>query len=136
MKISFKMINSFLFSYPTLSNTLEGDFEEKEYVKGILLHFAMFIESVSTQTREQRGYYWAEIIPHISENTGYEPDETHDALLFKYAEITGKRDDNGLLKIKRTSQMDKEEYSNYIDWTIRFAAAEFGIAIRPPMKRY
>lgn len=83
------------------------------------------------RSKRQNSYYWAVIIPILSECFGYEPEEMHEVLLAEHAREYG---ENPLAppKIKRTSSMSTEEAEVYYDRVRRWAIINYGVQIPLP----
>jgi len=81
------------------------------------------------RTLNQNDLMWA-INTLISNETGFEKDETHEYLKTRFApkkKITVKGQET--IIPKGTSQFTKDEFSEYIERIKRFAAIELGIVI-------
>jgi hypothetical protein len=90
-------------------------------------------EHKSTRTPAQNAYLWGVVYPTIleaGELKGWEPDDLHEYLLgehfgWEIIEGLGKR---RMRPIRRSSKLDKQEFSDYIDF-IQRKMAQFGIFI-------
>ena len=71
------------------------------------------------RTDQQNRYMWGIVYEIISETTGYDPEQVHDALKEKFA---SHRDDTGLMVTERTSKMDTVRFTKYIDDIKRWSA--------------
>lgn len=83
------------------------------------------------RTHPQNNYYWGVVIEILSDLFGYEPEETHEALLAQHSRLPG----NGPgmpERILRTSRMTTVQFINYIDKIKRWALLEFGVVIPEP----
>ena len=79
------------------------------------------------RTSKANRYYWGVVIHLLSEHTGYEPDEMHEVLAFKFLRI----EDcpiTGAPRRQRTPKTNTAEFADYVDRCIRFAA-ELGVVI-------
>ncbi len=78
----------------------------------------------------QRRYYFGAIVPLIAEYCGYEKDEMHEALAWKFLRI---EDDDltGAPRRKHLPALDSPEGAEYLDRCIRFGA-ELGVYIPAP----
>lgn len=84
------------------------------------------------RTSRSNRYYWGVVIHLLSEHTGYDPDEMHEALAFKFLRM----EDcpiTGAPRRQRTPKMNTAEFARYVDQCIRFAA-ELGVVIPEPTK--
>jgi len=74
--------------------------------------------------------YFGAVVTAISEHTGYTKDEIHDILKYKFARrsLVDPKTGEILEVTKGTSEMKKEDFAEYVDNCIRWAA-ELGIYI-------
>jgi hypothetical protein len=82
------------------------------------------------RTSKANRYYWGVVIHLLSEHTGYEPDEMHEALAFKFLRI----EDcpiTGTPRRKRTPKTNTSEFAEYVDQCVRFASG-LGVVIPDP----
>ena len=86
------------------------------------------ITEVYSRTQWQNNYYWGGVIGKAGkEGTlldseafgGYTPDEMHEAL-------------KGQFKIGSTSKLSTDEFTDYINDIIVWAATEFGVPVKDP----
>ncbi len=77
-----------------------------------------------------RRYYFSVIVPLIAEYCGYEKDEMHEALAWRFLRI---EDDDltGTPRRKHLPALDSPEGAEYLDRCIRFGA-ELGVYIPSP----
>ncbi len=77
-----------------------------------------------------RRYYFSVIVPLIAEYCGYEKDEMHEALAWKFLRI---EDDDltGTPRRKHLPALDSPDGAEYLDRCIRFGA-ELGVYIPAP----
>ncbi len=80
----------------------------------------------NTRTLNQNSYYWGVIIEILSDYTGYDKDEVHEALKFKFLK---KYEDTNLVTVGSTAKLSTAEFADYIDGIIRWAATEYQIVI-------
>jgi len=80
----------------------------------------------NTRTGQSNRYLWGVVYAIISEHTGYDPEQVHDAMKEKFA---SKRLDNGLMITERTSKMDTVRFSRYVDDIKRWSAEFLGCYI-------
>jgi predicted SPOUT superfamily RNA methylase MTH1 len=83
-------------------------------------------KETNTRTSNQNRYYFGIVLAVLSEHTGYEVEQMHDALKEKFA---SKRLDNGLMITERTSKMSTVRFTEYIDQIKRWASIEMGCYI-------
>ena len=79
-----------------------------------------------TRTSQQNRYLFGVVYAIISDCTGYDPEQVHDAMKVKFA---SKHLDNGLVITERTSKMTTERMTRYIDDIKRWAAEFLGCYI-------
>ena len=75
------------------------------------------IKPSNKRNTAQNNYYWS-MLREFGNHCGYHPEEMHDVCKTKF-------------KIKSTKELDIEEFSNYIDRVI-FYAAEQGFPVKDP----
>jgi hypothetical protein len=88
----------------------------------------------SKRSIEANAYWWGVAVPMIAEDLGYdkhEHDQVHYALVSK---CFGVRQDPKLGEVpnKRSSQLTVGEFSELMEWAVRFAATELGIVVPLP----
>ena len=83
-------------------------------------------KETTTRTNQQNRYMWGIVYAIISDNTGYDPEQVHDAMKVKFA---SQHLDNGLVITERTSKMTTERMTQYIDDIKRWAAEFLGCYI-------
>ena len=83
-------------------------------------------KETTTRTNQQNRYLWGIVYAIISDNTGYDPEQVHDAMKVKFA---SQHLDNGLVITERTSKMTTERMTQYIDDIKRWAAEFLGCYI-------
>lgn len=71
-------------------------------------------------------FYWGVVIAAFCEATGYEPDEMHELLAYRFLRI---EDDplTGQARRKRTPKTNTQEFSDYVNQCQRFGATELGL---------
>ncbi len=74
----------------------------------------------------QNSLYWGVIIEILSGNFGYDKEEMHEALKFKFLKKHG---DTDLVTVGSTAKLSTAEFTNYIDEIIRWVATEYQIVI-------
>ncbi len=108
---------------------------QKDYARHVRSLHGRFVEVIVRKQRTQRTsrqnrYYFGVVIPLIAEHCGYEKDEMHELLAMRFL----RTDDDpitGSPRRKRTPQTDTQEFADYLDSCIRFAA-ELGVVIPEP----
>ena len=83
-------------------------------------------KETTTRTNQQNRYMWGIVYAIISDCTGYDPEQVHDAMKVKFA---SQHLDNGLVITERTSKMTTERMTQYIDDIKRWAAEFLGCYI-------
>lgn len=88
----------------------------------------------SKRSLDQNQWWWGVAVPLIAEELGYDRHEyeaVHYALVSK---CFGVRQDAKLGEVpnKRSSQLTIAEFSELMEWAVRFAATEIGIALPMP----
>lgn len=67
-----------------------------------------------------RRYYRGVVVKTLSEHTGYELDEMHRLLVRQF------------LGVDSTTELAPDEFAQFVNRCIRFAADEFGLYVPPP----
>jgi hypothetical protein len=86
----------------------------------------------------QNAWWWGVFLPALGEELGYDRDELpdlHEALLGKYF---GQTFDErlGVWRVnRRSSDLNTEEFSEFMEWGVRFAAREHQVVIELPDER-
>ena len=80
---------------------------------------------------QQNRYYWGVIIKLLCDDTGYEPEEMHDSLKAKFLGAS-EEDEFGLVKIPSTTKLTIDEFVEYTNGVIRWAAEFLKIYIPSP----
>lgn len=75
----------------------------------------------NSRTLSQNAYYWGVVIEILAENYGYEPEEMHEALKFKFLKT---HDDSELVTVRSTTKLSTVEFGDYLDRIMRWAAQE------------
>ncbi len=74
----------------------------------------------------QNKYYWGVIIEILSNNFGYDKEEMHEALKFKFLK---KHEDTNLVTVGSTARLSTAEFTEYIDEIMRWSSTEYQIVI-------
>jgi hypothetical protein len=75
----------------------------------------------------QNAYYWAVVIPLLAEHCGYEDEEMHTALKWRFLQ----KHDGPLPTVSSTASLSTVEFTDYIE-RVRMLAAEMGCSIPGP----
>ena len=79
-----------------------------------------------TRSLNQNKYYWGVVIEILSPYFGYDREEMHEALKFKFLK---KHEDTNLVTVGSTAKLSTTEFTEYIDSVTRWAATEYQIVI-------
>lgn len=82
------------------------------------------------RTSPQSRYYYGVVVALLAEHLGYDRDEMHQALAFKFLALTGP--DDPLPRRRSTADLNTAEMTNYIEAIRTFAASELGCYIPDP----
>ena len=74
----------------------------------------------------QNKYYWGVIIEILSNNFGYDKEEMHEALKFKFLK---RHEDTDLVTVGSTAKLSTAEFTEYIDDIIRWSSTEYQVVI-------
>lgn len=111
--------------------------DNPSWFKGMLMQFSnapvvLTLERrVKSKSKQQTGYYWALVLPTISEHTGHSPEDLHD--IFKAKFLRRKRTWRGgdIAIVHSTSSLSSNEMAEFITNVI-LEANELGIEVPPP----
>ncbi len=81
------------------------------------------------RTPKQNAWIWGVAYPAIADALGYEPHETEELHYGLVAKWAGEHFDKRLAAMvpnKRSSKLTTKEFSDYMEWLVRFAAKECG----------
>lgn len=92
-------------------------------------------EKKDTRSLKANRAYWGLLVTPLAEHLGYDRDEIddlHEGLLMLYGgthldKVSGKEVPN-----KRSRKMNTSEFHDFMEWTVRYAAKEHGIALELP----
>lgn len=97
-------------------------------------HVELTIRKRRTKRSSQANrYYFGVVVKLLAEHCGYDVQEMHEALAFRFLRI----EDcpiTGAPRRKRTPETDTGEFAEYVDHCIRLAA-ELGVVIPQPSER-
>jgi hypothetical protein len=87
-----------------------------------------------TRSLDQNAWLWGVALPMIADDIGYDKHE-HELLHYELlAERFGRVERPGGLVLPRrtSSKMTTAEFSEYMEWLVRFAATKFGVTLPLP----
>ena len=90
----------------------------RRYLNGIKGNVWIDIESSPKVRSNKQNRYYRLILRQLSKETGYDLDEMHDIVKTKFG-------------VRSTTELKKEEFTEFLDLIIRFAAG-LGIIIKDP----
>lgn len=89
----------------------------------------------SKRSAEQNAWLWGVALPVLAESFGYDQHE-HEMLHYQLlAECFGERYDQRFgraVPCRTSSQLNTQEFSQYMEWLTRWAAVEHGIRVPLP----
>lgn len=127
------------YAYPEGRMTADYPSQLKAYLK----HLAgeggdeiviKVVKRRSQRSTEQNSYWWAVVIPLLSEHCGYTHDEMHEALKAKF--LSQEDLTRGLVKIGSTAKLEPGPFAELVDKVILWAAEDLGVVIPLPDKRW
>lgn len=77
------------------------------------------------RSSQQNKFYWGVVIKLIAEELGYDSDELHEALKWKFLKVNNPK----LPTVRSTAKLSTVEFMDYIDQIVRFASQELNIII-------
>ena len=86
----------------------------------------------SKRSNRQNAYWWGVVIPLLSEHTGYDKDEMHEAIKYKFLRLDAEPDAHGLVRMRGTSTLNTTEMTDLIEEVVTWAGAELGVVIPLP----
>lgn len=86
----------------------------------------------------QNAYWWAVPVPLLAEHLGYDQHE-HQALHYAllalcFGEVFDERLKRNMPRVRSSRGLTTEQFGVLIDWTIRWAATEWGVVIPEPQE--
>ena len=91
------------------------------------------------RSRDQNAWIWGVAYPQIAEALGYEPhelEELHYGLVAKWGGEHFDKRLGAMVPNKRSSKLTTKEFSDYMEWLVRFGAKECGgVVITLPDER-
>ena len=92
-----------------------------------------------TRSLDQNAWIWGVAYPQLAEALGYEPheiEELHYGLVAKWGGEHFDKRLGAMVPNKRSSKLTTKEFSDYMEWLVRFAAKECGgVVIELPDER-
>lgn len=79
--------------------------------------------------------YWGLLVTPLAEHLGYDRDEIddlHEGLLMLYSGTHVDKVSQKEVPNKRSRKMTTSEFHDFMEWTVRYAAKEHGIALELP----
>lgn len=95
-----------------------------------------FSPSGKDRSQNQNRYYWGCVVQILSEELGYERDEVHEMLKYKFltsklpVETSKTRINLGF--VKSTTELDTKEFEEFLSSVRVWASRELGIYIQEP----
>lgn len=83
------------------------------------------------RSHQQNAYYWGVVVALLAEHLGYQADEMHEALKFKFLR-TEAEEVQGLPRVKSSASLSTVEFNTYVENVVTWASAEFGLDIPDP----
>lgn len=95
-------------------------------------------ERKAQRSNSQNAWLWGVALPLIAEHCGYDEHEHEDLHYDLLSERFGKHETpSGLtLPTQTTRTMTTAQFSDYMEWLVRFAAQKFGVAVPLPGDSY
>ena len=84
----------------------------------------------SQRSNNQNNYYFGCVLDILSKETGYEIDEMHEIMKYKFLKQNRK---TGMEYVKSTSKLSTSEFEDYLEKIRRWASIELSIFIPDPM---
>ena len=84
----------------------------------------------SQRSNNQNNYYWGCVLDILSKETGYEIDDLHEIMKYKFLKQNRK---TGMEYVKSTSKRSTSEFEEYLEKIRRWASIELSIFIPDPM---
>jgi hypothetical protein len=83
----------------------------------------------SQRSLNQNAYYFGVVLDILSKHTGYEIDELHEILKFKFLR---RRNEKGMEYVKSTAKLNTADFEDYLDKIKRWSAQELSCVIPDP----
>lgn len=85
----------------------------------------------SQRSIQQNSYYWGVVIEILSGHFGYESEEMHEALKIHFLKFRSDKAPD-LVSVKSTTRLSTDEFNEYVNRIVRWAAQEHGVFIPDP----
>jgi hypothetical protein len=91
-------------------------------------------KSRETRSDRQNRYYWGVVVELLAAHCGYTPEEMHDALKIKFLSPDGVvyEDGFGLIKVSSSARLKVNEFIQYTNDIVIWAAQELQVYIPDP----
>lgn len=93
-----------------------------------------------TRSLSQNRYYWSTIVKTLSEELGYETEEVHDMIKYKFLSeerfIKGRESIVTVVVSKSTTELDTKEWEELMRKIRTWASCEIGICLPDPNEAY
>lgn len=111
----------------------------KQYLEKMPVEIKVTIDKVrGIRSVQQNKYYWGCVLHLLSDITGYEREELHDVLKFKFLRnwVEWQESDGTVVipSMKSTQDLNTKEMEAYINKIREWAASELGLDIPDPEK--
>lgn len=77
---------------------------------------------------KENAYYWGVVIQMISDETGFTPEEAHEAMKWLFL----KKQIGKIVSVRSTATLNTLEFENYVENIKRFASLELNLYIPNP----
>jgi len=92
----------------------------------------LVVRKASTKrSTQQNAYYFGVVIEILAEHCGYDPAEMHEALKIRFLSDR-QEDQNGLMHVRSTARMSTDEFAEYLNRVVRWAAEYLHVYIPGP----
>lgn len=125
IKVAFTVNNKVVSKEGWELLTLLSNLSDGEYVL-----IVGKVEKQDARTLKQNKYYWGGVLAEIAHFSGHTVDELHEHFKLKYLRTKTKPQ-----RVMSTTELDTEQFANYINNIVQFAA-ELGIVIMTPEQYY
>ena len=85
----------------------------------------------SKRSLRQNAYYWGVVVAMLAEHLGYQQDEMHEALKFKFLRLHEDEVD-GLPRVRSSASLSTAEFNTYVENVVTWAGADLGLNIPDP----
>lgn len=108
---------------------LSLDRPQREMLRRLAGKRVVIKEYKGQRSLDQNAYVWGVAYPIIAEALGYEPheiEELHYGLVAKWGGEHFDKRLGAMVPNKRSSKLTTKEFSDYMEWLVRFGAKECG----------